>query len=117
MAVTADDAKAIPADEWPAKGYSIVNAESMKAVTELAKGCPMLEDDEKGTVRVYEALSKAAARFSLFVLIGVALDVLPELFGDFRAGYRASADDVGELDAHGACFLKCVSCHRDSLHM
>lgn len=56
MAVTAEGTKEIPADMWPAKGYTIINAESMEAAMEIAKGCPALQDDPEGAVRVYEAL-------------------------------------------------------------
>lgn len=56
MSVTAEGAEAIPADMWPAKGYSIVNAADMNEAVEIAKGCPMLGDDPDGTVRVYEAM-------------------------------------------------------------
>lgn len=56
MSVTAEGTEKIPEDMWPAKGYSIVNAEDMDAACEIAKGCPMLEDDDEGAVRVYEAM-------------------------------------------------------------
>lgn len=55
MSVTASGSDSIPADMWPAKGYSIINADDMNAAVEMAKGCPMLGDDPDGTVRVYEA--------------------------------------------------------------
>lgn len=57
MSVTAQGAENIPADMWPAKGYSIVNADNMEAAVEVAKGCPALQDDPEGAVRVYEAMS------------------------------------------------------------
>jgi hypothetical protein len=56
MSVTAKGAEAIPADMWPAKGYTIINAESMDEAVEVSKGCPVLEDDPEGAVRVYEAV-------------------------------------------------------------
>ena len=56
MSVSAEGAEEIPADMWPAKGYTIINAEDMNAATEIAKGCPALEDDPEGSVRVYEAM-------------------------------------------------------------
>jgi hypothetical protein len=43
-------------DMWPSKGYTIINAKDMDAAVAIAKECPMLEDDDKGTVRMYEAL-------------------------------------------------------------
>jgi hypothetical protein len=54
--VTAKGAETIPADKWPAKGYTIVNAKNMDEAVNIAKGCPALVDDEDGAVRVYEAL-------------------------------------------------------------
>ena len=42
-------------DNFPATGYSIVNADSIDAATELAKGSPVLEAPD-GAVRVYEKL-------------------------------------------------------------
>ena len=56
QSVTADGAEAIPAEMWPAKGYSIINAADMAAAVEAAKGCPLLEEGNDGSVRVYEAL-------------------------------------------------------------
>lgn len=37
-------------------GYTIINAASMDEATEIAKGCPALQDDPEGAVRVYEAM-------------------------------------------------------------
>ena len=54
--VTADGVEDIAADMWPAKGYTIINAKDMDEATEVAKGCPALEDDNEGSVRVYEAM-------------------------------------------------------------
>jgi hypothetical protein len=54
--ITAKGVEAIPADMWPAKGYSIINAKDMDEATEIAKGCPALVDDSEGAVRVYEAM-------------------------------------------------------------
>ena len=54
--VTAKGVETIPADKWPAKGYTIINAKNMDEATEIAKGCPALEEDSEGTVRVYEAM-------------------------------------------------------------
>ena len=54
--VTADGVETIPVDMWPAKGYTIVNAQDMDEATEIAKGCPALEDDPEGSVRVYEGI-------------------------------------------------------------
>jgi hypothetical protein len=54
--VTAKGVETIPADKWPAKGYTIINAKDIDEATEIAKGCPALEDDPEGTVRVYEAM-------------------------------------------------------------
>ncbi len=54
--VTAEGIEAIPADKWPAKGYTIINAKDMDEATKIAKGCPALEDDSDGAVRVYEAM-------------------------------------------------------------
>jgi hypothetical protein len=44
-------------ENFPATGYSIVEAVSMDEATEIAKGCPMLAANPTGAVRVYEALS------------------------------------------------------------
>lgn len=54
--VTAQGIETIPADMWPAKGYTIINANSMDEATKIAQDCPALEDDSEGAVRVYEAL-------------------------------------------------------------
>ena|SRR5216683_2254262 len=54
--VTAEGVATIPADRWPAKGYTIINAKDMDEATEIAKGCPALEEDSEGAVRVYEAM-------------------------------------------------------------
>lgn len=56
QSVTADGVEAIPADMWPSKGYSIVNAADMNEATSLAGGCPLLEEGNDAAVRVYEAL-------------------------------------------------------------
>ena len=41
----------------PATGYTIVNAESMEAAVEMAKGCPSHKHmDGKAVVQVYEAM-------------------------------------------------------------
>lgn len=56
QSVTASGAEVIPENMWPAKGYSIINAESMDEATAVAKGCPVLEDDPDGAVRVYEGM-------------------------------------------------------------
>lgn len=56
VSVTTTGAKEIPADMWPAKGYTIINAENIEEATEIAKGCPALQDDPEGAVRVYKAL-------------------------------------------------------------
>jgi hypothetical protein len=42
-------------ENHPATGYTIVKAESMDDASELAKGCPVL-DEKNGAVRVYETL-------------------------------------------------------------
>lgn len=54
--VTKGAVETIPADKWPAKGYTIVNAKDMDEAVKIAKGCPALLDDPEGAVRVYEAL-------------------------------------------------------------
>jgi hypothetical protein len=54
--VTAAGVEAITADQWPAKGYTIINAKDIDEATEIAKGCPALADDPEGAVRVYEAM-------------------------------------------------------------
>ena len=54
--VTAKGIETIPSDMWPAKGYTIINAKDMDEATKIAKGCPALQDDSEGAVRVYEAL-------------------------------------------------------------
>ncbi len=54
--VTVKGIETIPADMWPAKGYTIINANDMDEATKIAQGCPALEDDSEGAVRVYEAL-------------------------------------------------------------
>ena len=56
QSVTKDGAEEIPADMWPAKGYTIINAADMAEATKVASGCPALEDDPDGAVRVYEAM-------------------------------------------------------------
>lgn len=54
--VTDKGIETIPADKWPAKGYTIINASTMEEATKIAQGCPALEDDIEGAVRVYEAM-------------------------------------------------------------
>ncbi len=54
--VTAKGVETIPENMWPAKGYSIVNAKDIDEAVKIAKGCPALSDDDKGAVRVYEAM-------------------------------------------------------------
>lgn len=54
--VTAKGVETIPADRWPAKGYTIINAKDMDEATEIAKGCPALQDDSEGAVSIYETL-------------------------------------------------------------
>ena len=54
--VSAKGTETIPANMWPAKGYTIINANSMDEATKIALGCPALEDDKEGAVRVYEAM-------------------------------------------------------------
>ena len=54
--VTAKGVETIPADKWPAKGYTIINAKDIDEATEIAKGCPALQDDSEGAVSVYETL-------------------------------------------------------------
>ena len=56
MSVAPDGAKRIPADMWPAKGYSIINAVDMDAAVKIAQECPVLEEGNNATVRVYEAM-------------------------------------------------------------
>lgn len=52
--VTAEGIETIPGDEWPAIGYTIINAKDMDEATEIAKRCPELESG--GAVRVYEVM-------------------------------------------------------------
>lgn len=54
--VTAKGVETIPADKWPATGYTIINAQDMDEATKIAQGCPVLEENNDGTVRVYEAM-------------------------------------------------------------
>ncbi len=54
--VTVKGIETIPADKRPAKGYTIINANDMNEATKIAKGCPALQDDSEGAVRVYETL-------------------------------------------------------------
>ena len=54
--VTAKGVETIPADKWPATGYTIINAKDMDEATKIAKGCPVFENSNDGTVRVYEAM-------------------------------------------------------------
>lgn len=54
--ITMKGVETIPADKWPAKGYSIINANDMDEAIKIAKGCPALEDDEEGQVQIYEAM-------------------------------------------------------------
>src|SRR5258708_7403994 len=54
--VTAKGVETIPADKWPATGYTIINAKDIDEATKIAKGCPVLEENSEGTVRVYEAM-------------------------------------------------------------
>jgi len=54
--VTAKGIETIPADRWPAKGYTIINAKDMDEATKIAQGCPALEEDSEGKVRVYETM-------------------------------------------------------------
>ena len=54
--VTTKGIETIPAVKWPAKGYSIINANDMAEATKIAQGCPALQDDSEAAVRVYEAM-------------------------------------------------------------
>ena len=54
--VTAKGVETIPADKWPATGYTIINAKDMDEAVQIAKGCPALGDDEEYAVRIYEAM-------------------------------------------------------------
>jgi hypothetical protein len=54
--VTAKGVETIPADKWPATGYTIINAQDMEEATSIVRGCPVLDDENDGTVRVYEAM-------------------------------------------------------------
>ena len=55
QAVTRDSVDAI--EEYPASGYTIVNAEDMDAAVKMAQGNPMHKHtDGKAIVRVYEAM-------------------------------------------------------------
>ena len=56
MSVTADGVKPIAPDMWPAKGYTIFNAVDMDAAIKIAQKCPVLEEGNNATVRVYEAM-------------------------------------------------------------
>ena len=56
MAVTPDGAKHISPDMWPTKGYSIINDTDMDAAVKVAQSCPILEEGNNATVRVYEAM-------------------------------------------------------------
>jgi hypothetical protein len=54
--VTAKGVETIPSDKWPATGYTIINASDMDEATKIAQGCPVLEENSEGAVRVYEAM-------------------------------------------------------------
>ena len=56
MSVTVDGAKPVSPDKWPAKGYTIMNATDMEAAVKIAQACPVLEEGNNATVRVYEAM-------------------------------------------------------------
>ncbi len=57
QSVTLNGAAPIMPADMPATGYTIVNAESMEAAVELAKGCPSHKHmDGKAVVQVYEAM-------------------------------------------------------------
>lgn len=56
MAVTAEGAKDIPVDMWPARGYSIVSAPDMTSAVQMARDCPILQEGNNASVRVYEAM-------------------------------------------------------------
>lgn len=55
QAVSRDSAD--PVGEWPASGYTIIEADSMEAAVEKAKGHPMHKHtDGEAVIRVYEAM-------------------------------------------------------------
>lgn len=55
--IDATGVAAIGDDEWPAKGYTIVQAEDIEAAVKMAQSNPMLaDDDDTVQVRVYECL-------------------------------------------------------------
>ncbi len=54
--VTTAGVETIPADKWPAKGYTIINANDMDEAIKIAQACPALVDDSEGAIRVYEAM-------------------------------------------------------------
>jgi hypothetical protein len=53
QAVNKDGVMAV--DKMPATGYSIIEAENIKAAVETAKGCPLTQS-ASGAICVYEAL-------------------------------------------------------------
>ena len=54
--VTAHGVESVSESQFPATGYTIINANSIDEATEIAKTCPILANQEDGSVRVYEAL-------------------------------------------------------------
>ena len=55
-AVTKKGIEAIGADNWPATGYTIINAKDIDEAAKIAEGCPVLKNSDQGAVRVYEAM-------------------------------------------------------------
>ncbi|HVZ12484.1 MAG TPA: YciI family protein [Patescibacteria group bacterium] len=53
--VTSKGVETVSAEMTPATGYTIINANSMDDAVEIAKGCPLAQENT-GAVRVYEAL-------------------------------------------------------------
>lgn len=53
--VSATESKEIENEMWPAKGYTVINAENMEDAKEIARGCPGHEE-EGFAIRVYEAM-------------------------------------------------------------
>lgn len=54
--VTKNGTETISTDLMPATGYTILNAKDMDEATKIAEACPVLQEGDEGSIRVYEAL-------------------------------------------------------------
>ncbi|NJL97255.1 hypothetical protein HC864_05650 [Candidatus Gracilibacteria bacterium] len=55
--VNKSSTKDLKKEQYPAAGYSIINAKDYDEATKIAKGCPVLDDSDEAYVRVFECIN------------------------------------------------------------